>query len=169
MAQRINPDYIPRGLNRYVSGEAYVGDLHRGGTARVNLGAPAALSATGLFSALANGTANAGTITAPTNAAYDTVAGLSRRYGRNLTMVCSSAGTNVIRMRGYDWLGQAMREDFTLNGTTTVQGNKAFKFVTSAEIVTGTGSTTVNIGYGDRLGLPFKAKKVMCSWETGVE
>ena len=168
MAQRINPDYLPKGFNRYVSGAAYVGDVHRGAVVRVNLGAPATLDADGLYNNLDNATTAADVVTAPTETTYNAVTGLSGRYGRNLTMVASAAASTTIEMRGFDWLGQPVLETFTLNGTTTVQGSKAFKYVTSAKIKTGTGTTTVDIGWGDRLGLPFKALRTICAYEDNV-
>lgn len=166
--QRINPDYLPRGFARYVSGAAYVGDLHRGNHVRVNLGAPATLDADGIKNDLDIATANASVVTTSFETTYDTVNGLSGRYGRNVTMVASGAATTTIEVRGNDWLGQPMLETFTLNGATTVQGNKAFKYVTSLKNITGTDARTLDVGWGDRLGLPFKALDVKCAYEDNV-
>lgn len=74
---------------------------------------------------------------------------------RALEMGSSAAGdtTQVITVRGFDQYGVAMREDITLNGTTTVFGRKAFKRVTS---VRSSATTTGNIaiGTGSRVGSP---------------
>lgn len=165
MAQRINPDYLPKGFNRYVSGAAYVGDVHRGQTVIVNLGAPATLSADGIYNNLSIDTA--GTFTS-FETTYDAVNGLSGRYGRNVTMVASGPATSTVRVRGYDWLGQAMSELFTLNGTTTVQGVKAFKYISAVVVVTTTNATTIDVGWGNHLGLPFKALDMARCYEDGV-
>ena len=165
MAQRIQPDYNPKGFSRYVSGAAYVGDVHRGQTVIVNLGAPAALDADGIYATLSTATAGTFTTFATT---YDAVNGLSGRYGRTVTMVCSGAATSTVRVRGYDWLGQAMSELFTLNGTTTVIGVKAFKYISAVVIVTTTAAETINVGWNDRLGLPYKAHDMARCYEDGV-
>lgn len=149
----VAPDYLPRGLSRYVSGAAYVDHPMRDGFVTLSLGSPAALSATHLLSAASNATAGTFFTFAST---YSVVNGLSGRYGRCVQIVASAAASNVVRVRGFDYLGQPMREDLTLNGITAVIGVKAFRYVSSYEIVTGTAATTINLGTTDKLGLPFK-------------
>ena len=163
--QLILPDYLPKGFSRYVSGAAFTGQIHRGQLLRANLGAPATLDADGIYNNLS--TATAGTFTT-FETTYSAVNGLSGRYGRNVTMVCSGAATSTVRVRGYDYLGQAMSELFTLNGTTTVQGVKAFKYISAVVIVTTTASETIDVGWGDRLGLPFKALRALAAYEDGA-
>lgn len=80
-------------------------------------------------------------------------------YGRNITVVASGAATSNVTVIGRDYLGQPMRESFTLNGTTPVTGLKAFKYVD--RITAGlTAGTTINVGWGTRLGLPYKTRAV---------
>jgi hypothetical protein len=57
---------------------------------------------------------------------------------------------------GYDYLGQALKESFTLTGATPVVGKKMFADVVSASFGN-TAGTTINVGYGNVLGLPYKA------------
>lgn len=168
MGYKALPDHIIKGFKRYVSGAAFVGERHQASPLRVNLGAPAALDADGILNDLNIATANANVITTAFATTYDTVNGLSGRYGRNLTVVASGAATTTLEIRGYDYLGQPMLETFTLNGTTTVQGNKAFKFVSSVKNITGTDAVTVDVGWGNRLGLPFKANGLAMSYEDDV-
>lgn len=168
MGQLIAPDYIPKGFNRYVSGPAFVGEIHRGRTTRVNLGAPATLDADGILNDASNGTAAAGVTYTAFATAYDAVNGLSGKYGRCVTAVASTTATNTITVAGYDYLGQPMKETITLASTATVSGSKAFKFVTGVTINTGTGTTTIDVGWGNRLGLPFKANDVLMSYEDNV-
>ena len=65
----------------------------------------------------------------------------------------------VYEVRGYVYLGQPMLERISLpNGATAlVSGKKAFYKVREFRVITpATAAITVNVGYGDELGLPFK-------------
>jgi hypothetical protein len=62
-------------------------------------------------------------------------------------------------VNGYDYLGQPVAEQFTLNGSTPVVGNKCFKSFNYASFAAAAG-VTVNIGTGVKLGLPYKALRV---------
>jgi hypothetical protein len=76
------------------------------------------------------------------------------RFGRNITVVASGAATSNVSVRGEDYLGQPMVESFTLAGAVPVLGKKAFRRVTSVTYGL-TAATTINVGYGDVLGLPY--------------
>ena len=78
------------------------------------------------------------------------------RYGRNVTVVASGAATSNVTIVGYDYLGQAVKESFTLNGTTPVVGKKMFADIVRADFGN-TAGTTINVGFGNVLGLPYKA------------
>jgi hypothetical protein len=67
---------------------------------------------------------------------------------------------------GWDYLGQPIAESLTLNGTTPVVGNKCFK---SLNYMTYTAAaTTVSIGTGVKLGLPYKALRAVYEIANGV-
>lgn len=88
-------------------------------------------------------------------------------YGRNVTVVASGAATSNVTVIGRDYLGQPMRESFTLNGTTPVVGTKAFKYID--RITAGvTAGTTIDVGYGARFGLPYKVIAVEREYAAGV-
>jgi len=90
------------------------------------------------------------------------------RFGRNVNVDGSAASTAVIRVYGFDYLGQPMIEDITMNGTTTAEGLKAFARVT--RITTGTDSdATLDVGWGDKLGLPYRLIDVYTELVDGVE
>lgn len=78
---------------------------------------------------------------------------------RALQYVSTNAGdtTVTLTVRGYDVYGVPMTETITLNGTTTVNGKKAFKYIQS--VTTGVASLVgnVNIGTTDTCGFPFRA------------
>jgi len=76
------------------------------------------------------------------------------RFGRNVTVVASGAATSTVTVYGLDYLGQPMAQTLTLNGTTPVVGTKAFRRITRITAAV-TAATTINVGYGDVLGLPY--------------
>jgi hypothetical protein len=61
-----------------------------------------------------------------------------------------------------------MMETLTLNGTTPVLGLKAFRRISR---VTGavTASTTINVGWGNKLGLPYKLQDVYTVLKSNAE
>lgn len=76
---------------------------------------------------------------------------------RNVQVVAATtAHTQVVTISGTDYYGEVMTEALTLNGTTAVTGAKAFYGLTGASIPPGAAASTVDIGWGDKLGLPFR-------------
>jgi hypothetical protein len=150
-----HPSYNPRRANVRVNNLNFASEVNPNGQARIELGIPVAAAAAGVMSAVSIATAvvKGGTIVSTWKPS------LMGPYGRNLTVVLSGAGTPTITMRGRDYLGQPMSEQFTGNGTTPVVGKKAFKWVDSLSsgLVAG---PTVNVGYGNVLGLPYAITKV---------
>ena len=150
-----NPTNFQRRINNYVPAMMYSADVNYNGATRVNFGAPAAANATAVVNAQSNAVATTVDLTG--------VAAVPETYGRIMSYVGSAAGaTNTLTLRGWDYLGQPINEDITLNGTTPVVGKKAFKSFLNLTINT-TSATTVNIGTGTGLGLPYKALRVV--WE----
>jgi hypothetical protein len=152
-----DPTNFQRRINNYVPAMMYSSDVNYNGATRVNLGTPAANNATLVASATT--IAGNGTVVD-----LSTVAAFPETYGRTVTIVASGAATTVVSLYGWDYLGQPVREDLTLNGTTPVVGKKAFKQFQNYVTGTGTGATTVNIGSGSGFGLPYKALRA--SWEV---
>jgi len=141
--------YFPRRANMRVPNMKFHSEVDTNGTFRAELGAPVAAAAAGIWSALSINTAL-------TKSSASLIANRDNmgRYGRNVTIVLSGAGTPTVTIFGLDYLGQPMSEQFTGNGTTPVVGLKAFKEVTAISS-TLVAATTINVGYGDKLGLPF--------------
>jgi hypothetical protein len=76
---------------------------------------------------------------------------------RNLQVVAAATTlTQVVTVTGTDEYGEAMTESLTLNGTTPVLGGKAFKGVSQVVIQPGAAGSTVDVGHGTNLGLPFR-------------
>lgn len=157
-----------KAVNMFVPNAQFSADVGVDGVFRVDYGAPVALNATGILSA--QSIAVALTVAASGfQAAYtDAKQGTPNGYGRNLTVVASGASTSTERIDGRDWLGQKMSETFTNNGAVTVQGKKAFAKVDQVVILTVTAATTINVGWGDKLGIPYSAAALVSSIENGV-
>jgi hypothetical protein len=150
-----NPtNFAPGRINQYVPGMKYSADVNYNAGTRVNFGAPTAASA--------NNVANAVNMTTAGTTDLSAVLPLPEPYGRTVSYVAAAASTGTVNLNGYDYLGQPMSEQITLNGATPVAGKKAFKYFRN---VTYTASaTTLSIGSAASLGLPYKA--VRCQFET---
>lgn len=146
-------EFFPRRTNQYVPNMQYAADVRKGGTGKIRIPAMPALDADGILAA--EDIAVAGSTT--TFAATLTVAAMAK-FGRNVTAVASGAATSTVTVHGHDYVGQPMTEVLTLNGTTPVLGKKAFKFIDKIEYGA-TAATTINVGWGNVLGLPYKLLK----------
>lgn len=122
-------------------------------SAYVNLGTPTTAAATAVCAAQA--VAGAGSATINGTKASSGAASLGAPTGRNVNVVSSSAGdtTQVVTVIGTDMYGNGMRENITLNGTTTVQGKKAFSTVTAVS-VSAAMAGNLSVGDGTILGIP---------------
>lgn len=114
---------------------------------------PVALAANNVCAAQAI----AGAANAVINGALATsgVATITDPFGRSLQFVSSNAGdtTQTVTVTGTDYLNNAMTARITLNGTTVIQGTKAFKTISQVAVSAAlVGNLTV--GTGDKLGLP---------------
>jgi hypothetical protein len=76
---------------------------------------------------------------------------------RNVTVVASaSTGENAkVIVYGTNIANQPISEEFVLTGTTPVVGNKAFKTITKIVLPIAAGSEVIDVGWGDKLGLPY--------------
>lgn len=155
-------DHFPRRANQSVRNMVYSADVSDMGMVRMELGKPATAVAAGIFSALSIATALTKSVTGLLT--HRTSMG---RYGRNVTLVLSGAGTPTVIVFGLDYLGQPMSETLTGNGTTPVLGKKAFKEVTSISS-TLVAATTLNLGFGTILGLPYATTKLETELLDGV-
>ena len=151
-----NPTFFPRRINNYVPAMMYSADVNWNGVTRVSFGAPAAANATAIVNAQSIAVALSVDLTGATP--------IVETYGRTISVVASGAATSTLTVKGWDYLGQPINEDFTLNGATPVAGKKAFKAFQTLVINTTTAATTINIGTGASLGLPYKALRA--EWEV---
>ncbi len=123
----------------------------RGGLMMLNFGSPQTADDDGVALAQAVASANdltlAGALVVAGVAVFD--------VARTLQYVSSNAGdtTQTVTTYGYDDYGVAMLETVTLNGTTIVQGVKAFKRVTR-QAVSAACAGNVKTGTSTKLGFP---------------
>ena len=160
-------DYFPYGLSMRVPNMAYAADVTLNAPYCANFGAPLALDADGIVDGLVmvNGSA-VSVSTFSVDASATTIANnglvpfdsrtVRNGWGRNITVVASAANARTLTVTGYDYLGSKLVETITVNGTTTVQGVKAFQWVESVSLSSDTDTTTVDIGWGNKFGLPYK-------------
>ena len=169
-------DYYPRSISQYTPNMEFAADVVEG-THIVSLGAPAALDADGIWDGVTVGTsggdihtsANYKTTFDGSSTSLTTTAGqIDATYGRCLTCTGNASTDQVVTIIGRDYLGQGIEEDFTLSGTTVLFGKKAFKYVDSTSCTAGTGGSTLDVGWYNRLGLPYKAEKVISYTEDDV-
>jgi hypothetical protein len=116
--------------------------------------APLTVAATGICAAQA--VAGAGNATINGTLASGGVATIT--VPCNLTVVSASAGdtTQTVTATGTDVYGETMTETIALNGTTTVQGKKAFATVTQVAVSAATAGN-LSVGIGKIIGLPYRA------------
>lgn len=119
----------------------------------MNLGTPTTASATAVCAAQAIAAAGLATINGAKAAGG--VAPLGAPTGRNVNVVSTNAGdtTQTVTIRGLDIYGNRVQQTLTLNGTTTVQGTKAFATVTSVTVSAALAGN-LSVGDGTVLGLP---------------
>jgi hypothetical protein len=150
-----HPSYSPRRANVRVPNLSFASEVNINGECRIELGTPVAAAAAGIMSAVSIATAitKGGTIVTTWKAS------LMGPYGRNVTAVLSGAGTPTLTVRGRDYLGQPVSENLVMAGATPVVGKKAFKYIDNIS-VGAVAATTLNVGYGNVLGVPYALSKV---------
>lgn len=149
-----------RRYNNFVPSCGYAADVIHGAAYQVDFLTPIAAAAAGIL--------NATSIAAAVDTTVFVSDTADAPFGRNVTVVASGAATSNVTVYGKDYLGQGMSESFTLNGAVAVVGKKAFKWID--RITAGiTAATTINVGFGGILGLPYRMSNVMEETANGVE
>lgn len=149
MTQRV-ASFRNRRYNTYVPACAYADDMIHEAAYEVDFLTPIAAGAANILAsqAVVSGTAIS------TGFASDTA---DAPYGRNVTLTVI-AGT----VTGKDYLGQGMTEVIGAGGT----GLKAFKWIDS---FTPSASATGTIGFGSKLGLPYRMSAILAESGNGAQ
>lgn len=115
---------------------------------QVAAAAAAAASATAILAA-----------TALTDEAQAIITGITNpAVPRSLTVKGNAAGiTGNVVITGTNYAGAVITETIALNGSTAVEGTKAFKTVAKIDlpVEVNVGTDTVSVGTGTKLGLPW--------------
>jgi hypothetical protein len=152
-----NATNFPRRINMYVPAMQYSADVNYNGETRVNFGAPLAANATSVLNAASIATGTSADLSA---------AVIPEAYGRCIQVVAGAANATVITVNGWDYLGQPISEAITLNGAVPVIGNKAFKYFSNVAYTAA--ATTLSIGTGVKLGLPYKTIRAVYEIGNGA-
>ncbi len=158
-----SPTFFPRRINMFVEGMQFADEVNMSGPTRVPFGVPAAASATNIFNAA---TISAGATTSLDATGVANAQVIDAQWGRNIQIAASAANATVVQIIGADYLGQNIREDVTLNGAVAVFTKKAFKYVDT--VVCPAAATTISVGWGTALGLPYKTLRVEYEYANGL-
>lgn len=156
------PNNFTRRMNNYVPAMAYAADVIEGAPVRFSLGAPIVGTAEDIL--------NDQSIVSATSTTTLLKTTLDGTYGRNVTVrKPSGAATGTVTVTGRDYLGQPLKETIsTVASTTTiVQGKKAFKYIDEVSWTAHAGST-LDLGTGSKLGLPYTVEQPLYAIENGV-
>lgn len=117
---------------------------------KVSLGAPITLDADGILDGVT------ATDSAQSYGSADFKTGFDGTLDvpRALTVVGSAGADHVVTVTGTDVYGNVMVENLTVNADTPVAGKKAFKTITTVDVAAGAAGDTIDLGWGDVLGLP---------------
>jgi len=77
-------------------------------------------------------------------------------YARNVTAVCSGTQTGNMVLTGTDIDDVVITETVALASAVAVTSLKAFKTVTNILLPIKVGSETIIVGWGDKIGIPWK-------------
>lgn len=151
--------FFPERINMYIPNMEFDANVDLQNLNRWNLGTPVTADADGILDG--QDVSSAGSVyfaDGDFNPLYSHE--VMGRYGRNVTVVASGSDTDVVTVHGFDYLGQPMRENITLSGSSPVAGKKAFARVTQIDFLDQSG-VTIDVGWGNVLGLPYASVKML--------
>ncbi len=165
-SRSIRPDHLPRRINQYVPAMQYAADVIHGAPQRISFGTPAVAAVGFIVASVALVSGAALTATVANDDLLGT--GSGAKWGRNVTITSGGANTRDATVVGRDYLGQPMAETIVFNGAATVQGVKAFAYIDSVAIDSEANTPTISVGFGDKLGLPFRTIKILSEESDGA-
>jgi hypothetical protein len=159
MSSNNHPTYFTKRANCRVNNLVYSSEVDVTGATRTEIGILPAAAANSIMNAvdIAAIVTKGGTLVAAYAANPQSVMGL---YGRNVTVTLSGAGTPTVTVRGRDYLGQPVAENIVGTGASAALGKKAFVWIDSITTSAGVAATTLNLGTGNVLGIPYALMKV---------
>lgn len=159
-------NYNPPRINRYVPGMKYDANVGADGLTRIYFGALTNASNTAVQSAIQMVNGSAVTINyGPTSGI---VGGAGAPFGRVLRFAASSTNTRAVTVEAVDYLGQPYVETVTLTSATAVFSKKAAYKVNKLTFASASDTTTVDVGTGNRFGVPYALAKGALELIDGV-
>lgn len=155
MAVNRIPTFFPERTDQRVPSMGFVAGGEDDGIIRIDFGAPATLDADGLIDGITMVNGSAVTATRADMVAFE----VPGPYGRRLTAVASSTNTRAVTFTGRDHLGNKVVETHTLTSTTPITTKKCFKWLDSVLFASASDTTTVDVGWNNDFGLPYKVTK----------
>lgn len=166
MAQGVNSQHFDtwnQQVNMYVPDAQFSADIdYVTGEYRADFGAVAAAAAAGILSAQSMAVAGS------TNVFVAGYLAKLAPFGRQLSFVGPASTTNVVTVRGRDYMGQPISENVTLTSATPVNSLKIYRSLDSLTWTTDAEGISVNVGFTDVLGLPYRTVAVQNWLEDGV-
>ncbi len=157
-------DFFPDRINQYVAAMRYAADVHDDGKYKLSFGAPAVEDPNGIIAAV---TITGGVTILPAEFVGGVEPVCDSPWGRVISFEGSAAGTPVVTITGFDYLGQKITETVTmLTGAETWSLN-AYSRIIQVDVATGV-TGTFDMGFSNRLGLPYKTMEVEYEIEDGV-
>jgi len=147
-----------RRINHRVADMVYAADVGVDGITTVDIPAMPAASSNAILAAQS---VNAAGVAVPIASFNPAMMG---RYGRNFTGTLSAVGSCTVIVTGYDYLGQPMREQLGVANSLTL-GQKMFADISSISFSAVAG-LTLNLGFGNILGVPYKVLNTQMLGET---
>lgn len=166
--------HFPAGVNMYVPEMQFASNIEQSGEVEVSLGAPSASDDDAIHTGLDGDALNTVYLTGFTQSGIGADCTGDATYGR--TVLVSPSGDPgatgmTVQATGEDYLGQPMTETLVVaNGQTTdTEGLKAFWRVYKLQVtVAATNAITATVGWGTKLGLPYKIKEFLGGDEGGI-
>jgi hypothetical protein len=151
-------------INMHVPGATFSADVdYSTGEFRADYGIVATIAANGVLAAGNWGTAG------NTNVFVTGYRDKLGPFGRQLSFVSLATAANVVTILGRDYLGQPIRETLTINGATPVNTVKIYRSLDRLDWSAPNGAaTTVNIGFTDVLGVPYRTVAAQNWLEDGI-
>jgi hypothetical protein len=167
MAMGVNAQHFDTwnpNINMYVPDAQFSADIdYLTGEFRADYGVPPAASANGIVAGGNWAVAGSSNVFAPTY-----VRNALAPYGRQLSLVGPASTTNVVSIRGRDYLGQPILETVTLNSATPVLTLKIYRWVESFSWTADAEGIAINVGWTDVFGLPYRTLAIQNWFEDGI-
>ena len=164
-----NAEHYPFGINQYVPALQGLADHAWEYNYLFDFQQPQAAAANNILNAAAVGKTFTigGTDALTPTGDVDSAGVIGARWGREVVIFASGAGTNNVTINGYDYLGQKVTKTKALNGATPVPFGVAIKRVESIVIASG-GAITVSVGTTNALGVPYRINTIEREMSDGV-